>query len=81
MTARINSFMENHPALGWIGTSLAWLTGGVQWFIDHADDFTKVVGLGTVLLGFMAGYYTFRIQRRAYKKAVREDDRRDRSLD
>lgn len=79
MTARLNSFLENHPAFGWIGSLLSFFTGLGQWFIQHADDFTKIVGLGTVLLGFIAGYYTFRIQRRAWKKAERED--RDRSLD
>lgn len=81
MTARINSFMENHPALGWIGSVLSCLTGALQWFIDHVDTITKLVGLGTVLLGLMAGYYTFRIQRRTFKKGQLEDERRDRSLD
>lgn len=80
MTARLNSFMENHPAFGWIGSALSFVTGLAQWFIDHADDFTKIIGCGTVLLGFIAGYYTLRIQRRAWHKAQREEERH-RALD
>lgn len=71
--SRLNTYLENHAALGWLGSALSFFTGLGQWFINHADDFTKLAGLASVLVGFVAGYYTLRIQRRAWKRAQHED--------
>lgn len=74
MTAqKFNSALETNPILGWAISAMSFTMGGLQWVMDHADDFTKLIGFATALLGFCVGYYTFRIQRRAWLKAKSED--------
>ena len=73
MTDRINHALEAHPFLGFLGSLFSILTGAASWFMDHADDFTKLIGLVATLFGLVAGYYTMRIQRRSWLSRKRHD--------
>lgn len=68
---RLHHAIETHPTLGWLGSLVALLMSWLAWFIDHAAHFAQIFGLGAALFGFMAGYYTFRIQRRAWQRTHR----------
>jgi len=60
--------IEEHPTLGWMGSLISLLLGWISWFVDHADDFAKAFGVAAAVFGAVAGYYTMRIQRRAWKR-------------
>lgn len=68
MSSHLNRVVEQHPVLGYIGSFFALLMSWLTWFIEHAGDFAQFFGLGAALFGFIAGYYTFRIQRRTWKR-------------
>jgi hypothetical protein len=73
VTQKINTTLESHPQLGWVGSVASFLLGTTQWLIDHADSFTKLAGFAAAFFGVIAGWYTLRIQRRAWQKTQRED--------
>lgn len=68
----VSTALESNPALGWFGATFAWLGGVVGWLISHAGPIATVVGAifgcGAAILGFIAGWYTVKIQRRTWKK-------------
>lgn len=73
--SKVQATIENHPIIGWIASAIGVFTGWLQWVMDHSDDFAKVVGLFTALIGFVVAYYTLRIQHRAWSR-LKEADRR-----
>lgn len=74
---RVQTTIENHPILGWLASAVGVFTGWLQWVMDHSDDFAKVVGLFTALIGFVVAYFTLRIQHRHWKKLQDADRRAD----
>lgn len=71
--SRLNSSLESSSFLGYLGSLVSILMGCFAWLVDHADEFAKLTGLAAALLGVAAGWYTFRLQRRAWAKARAED--------
>lgn len=67
-TSRLESLVNQHPALGWISSVFSFIAGAFAWTIEHADDIGKVFGMIAAMFGVMAGYWTVRIQRRAFKR-------------
>lgn len=68
MNHRLQGFLEAHPSFGWISSFASLATGWFSWFVEHADDFAKVAGLFAATFGLIAGWYTMRIQRRAWRR-------------
>lgn len=68
MTHRLATVMESRPAVGWVGTFLSFLSSAGAWLFNHADDGAKIFGIFAAIFGCVAGYYTMRIQRRAWKR-------------
>ena len=68
MNVRLETALANNPALGWIVSVVNWLIATFAWFADHADGILKVIAFGGAIFGALAGYYTMRIQRRAWKQ-------------
>jgi hypothetical protein len=62
----LTSRVEANPGLGWAGTliaeSLAWL----GWLASHASQIGAIFGCVAAIFGVCAGWYTLRIQRRAW---------------
>ena len=69
--SRLAVALESRPILGWIASGFSLLTTWFAWFVEHADDFAKIFGLVAALFGLVAGYYTMRIQRRAWRRNQR----------
>lgn len=65
---RLTSAVENHPALAWLGSAVSLAGGVVSYMVEHAGDAAKVFGVFAAVFGMIAGYYTMRIQRRAWKR-------------
>ena len=69
----VESWMEDHPSLAWMGSGGSFLVGWLTWLIDHADDFGKVFGALAAIVGFIAGYATMRIQWHKWRRQVQAD--------
>lgn len=72
MNHRLQSLIESHPAVAWLATALSYLLSLVSWLVDHADDAAKVFGVIAAVFATAAGYYTMRIQRRAWHRGKRQ---------
>lgn len=59
-------FIERHPVLGYFATVFSGVVSAFNWGIQHADAGAKLLAFVAGMFGLMAGYYTFRIQRRAW---------------
>jgi hypothetical protein len=60
--------IQANPALGWLGAIVAEILAGFGWFVHHAGDIGAIFGLVAAVFGAIAGWYTMRIQRRAWKR-------------
>jgi hypothetical protein len=75
MEHKIAPLIEAHPMLAWATSALSIFLGWLGWVIDHAHDFAKVFGMFAALFGMIAGYYTMRVQKRAYDRwRIRKND-------
>lgn len=71
MSHRFESLFEAHPGLAWLASGVSWLLSLCSWMVDHADDGAKVFGVFAAIFATVAGYYTMRIQRRAWNRGKR----------
>lgn len=71
--SRPSALLESHPALGYLGSGLSLLLSWFTWFVEHSDDFAKIFAFAAGLFGMVAGYYTMRIQRRAWHRKNRDN--------
>ena len=73
---RLESALQANPALGYIGSAsslgLAVITTTYEKFVQHADLAKTLLALTAALFGALAGYYTFRIQRRTFNALQKE---------
>jgi len=68
MNHRLQHFLEQHPAWGWLVTLVnGAMTSGV-WFVGHLDEAGKIFAFAAAVFGCIAGWYTLRIQRRTWKR-------------
>jgi hypothetical protein len=68
VNSRLTDLLENRPHLAWFGSLGPIAAGWWTWFVEHVDSVAKLIGFVAVLFGAIAGYYTMRIQRRAWRK-------------
>lgn len=73
MNARLSLALENNPSIGWLVAVMNWLIATFTWLTQHADGLAKMFALGAALFGLIAGYYTMRIQRRAWRTGQARD--------
>jgi membrane associated rhomboid family serine protease len=59
--------IESRPELGWFGSILSLLFSGLAWFLEHAGQIAQIIAIGGAVFGLLAGYYTWRIQRSAWR--------------
>lgn len=72
MNQRIEAFVLANP---WTAPFVAVANtayAALEWFTNHADTITKFVALTGALIGLGAAYYSFRINRRAWKRGERQ---------
>ncbi len=72
MIHRLQDQIEHHPTFAWVGSFLSVFTGLLAWLVENAGDAAKVFGVFAAIFGMVAGYYTMRIQRRAFKRGEGE---------
>ena len=65
---RVTGSFEQHPVLGLIASGLSMVSSWFVWFVQHADDFGRVFALGAAVFGCVAGWYSMRVMRRAWKR-------------
>jgi hypothetical protein len=80
---RLDTLITQKPALGYVGSGislfLGWVADTANAAAQHAANAAQYIPValswGAGAFGLLAGYYTFRLQRRAWKKAQDEDAR------
>lgn len=70
--SHLRTAIENHPSLGWFGSFIAMLLSWLSWLIENSNHIAQVFGVGAAVFGFMAGYYTWRIQRATWQERKRK---------
>lgn len=71
MNDRLPNLIEAHPMLAWLASLGSFAISAFEWSVKHSDDAAKVFGLCATIFAVIAGYYTMRIQRRAWKRGER----------
>lgn len=73
---RIESALQANPSLGYVGSagslSIAATTSAYDALAQHADLAKTLFALAAAIFGSLAGYYTYRIQRRTFN-ALKKD--------
>lgn len=73
---RLEAALQAHPSLGYLGSVgslfIAAVTSSYDSFVQHADVVKTLFALAAAVFGALAGYYTFRIQRRNFKNLPKE---------
>ena len=73
---RIESALQTNPSLGYVGSagslSIAATTSAYDALAQHADLAKTLFALAAAIFGALAGYYTYRIQRRTFN-ALKKD--------
>jgi len=64
----LKAALEAHPSLGWFGSFLALFLSWISWLLTHVTAIAQILALGGAVFGFMAGYYTWRIQRDSWRE-------------
>lgn len=59
--------ITDQPAKGWIGALVAEILALIGWTADHAGQLGSIFGMFAAIFGAIAGWYTFRIQRRVWQ--------------
>lgn len=73
---RFESALQANPSLGYLSSAgslfIAAVTTSYESFVEHADLLKTLFALAAAIFGALAGYYTFRIQRKTFKALPKE---------
>jgi hypothetical protein len=73
---RLESALQANPSLGYVGSagsiSIAATTSAYDALAQHADLAKTLFALAAAVFGALAGFYTYRIQRRTFDKLKKE---------